>query len=67
MLFLDDDIIPHSALVEAHASASEKTGAALVAGRVVQPWPTLMDRSYLGCGTYRNGLGAAASRARDDT
>jgi GT2 family glycosyltransferase len=38
VLFLDDDIVPHSALVEAHASALEKTGAALVAGRVIQPW-----------------------------
>jgi len=38
VLFVDDDIIPHSGLVEAHVSALEETGAALVAGRVVQPW-----------------------------
>ena len=38
VLFLDDDIIPHSGLVEAHAGALEKTGAALVAGRIIQPW-----------------------------
>jgi GT2 family glycosyltransferase len=38
VLFLDDDIIPYPGLVEAHASALEKTGAALVAGRIVQPW-----------------------------
>jgi GT2 family glycosyltransferase len=45
VLFLDDDIIPHSTLVEAHASALEKTGAALVAGRVIQPWQAGHDVS----------------------
>jgi len=45
VLFLDDDIIPHSALVEAHANALEKTGAALVAGRVIQPWQVGRDFS----------------------
>ncbi len=38
VLFVDDDIIPDLGLVEAHASALEITGAALVAGRVIQPW-----------------------------
>jgi GT2 family glycosyltransferase len=38
VLFVDDDVIPHPGLVEAHVSALEKTGAALVAGRVIQPW-----------------------------
>jgi GT2 family glycosyltransferase len=45
VLFLDDDIIPNSRLVEAHASALEKTGAALVAGRVIQPWQVGRDFS----------------------
>ncbi|MGB8739740.1 MAG: glycosyltransferase family 2 protein, partial [Xanthobacteraceae bacterium] len=45
VLFLDDDIIPHSGLVEAHARALEKTGAALVAGRVIQPWQAGRDFS----------------------
>ena len=45
VLFLDDDIVPHSGLVEAHASALEKTGAALVAGRVIQPWQVGRDFS----------------------
>jgi GT2 family glycosyltransferase len=45
VLFLDDDIIPHSALVEAHVRALEKTGAALVAGRVIQPWQVGQDFS----------------------
>jgi GT2 family glycosyltransferase len=45
VLFLDDDIIPHSGLVEAHASALKDTGAALVAGRVIQPWQAVQDLS----------------------
>jgi GT2 family glycosyltransferase len=45
VLFLDDDIIPHPGLVEAHASALEKTGAALVAGRIIQPWQEGRDFS----------------------
>jgi GT2 family glycosyltransferase len=45
VLFLDDDVIPHSALVEAHVKALEKTGAALVAGRVIQPWQVGQDFS----------------------
>jgi GT2 family glycosyltransferase len=45
VLFLDDDIIPHRGLVEAHASALERTGAALVAGRIIQPWQVGRDFS----------------------
>jgi GT2 family glycosyltransferase len=45
VLFVDDDIIPHSELVEAHAKALEKTGAALVAGRIIQPWQVGRDFS----------------------
>jgi GT2 family glycosyltransferase len=45
VLFLDDDIIPHPGLVEAHVSALEKTGAALVAGRIIQPWQVGEDFS----------------------
>src|SRR5262245_38960845 len=45
VLFLDDDIIPHSGLVEAHARAMEETSATLVAGRVIQPWQAGRDFS----------------------
>jgi GT2 family glycosyltransferase len=45
VLFLDDDIIPNSGLVEAHVRALEETGAALVAGRVIQPWQVGQDFS----------------------
>jgi GT2 family glycosyltransferase len=38
VLFVDDDIVPESGLVAAHLSALKKTNAALVAGRVIQPW-----------------------------
>ena len=38
VLFVDDDIIPELGLLENHLRALERTGAALVAGRVVQPW-----------------------------
>jgi GT2 family glycosyltransferase len=38
VLFLDDDVIPNSGLVEAHVKALRETGVALVAGRVIQPW-----------------------------
>jgi GT2 family glycosyltransferase len=38
VLFLDDDIIPGPDIIAAHARAIEKTGAGLVAGRVIQPW-----------------------------
>jgi len=37
-LFVDDDIRPAPGLVEAHLSALARTGAGLVAGRVIQPW-----------------------------
>jgi GT2 family glycosyltransferase len=38
VLFLDDDIRPGTALVEAHFRAHEAHGDVLVAGRVIQPW-----------------------------
>jgi GT2 family glycosyltransferase len=38
VLFIDDDIVPESGLLQRHLRALERTGAALVAGRVVQPW-----------------------------
>jgi GT2 family glycosyltransferase len=45
VLFLDDDIVPDSGLVEAHASALATTDAAMVAGRVIQPWQVGRDFS----------------------
>jgi GT2 family glycosyltransferase len=45
VLFLDDDIIPEPGLVEAHISALETTRAALVAGRIIQPWQAGRDFS----------------------
>ena len=45
VLFLDDDIIPQPGLVEAHAKALDIPGAALVAGRVIQPWQEGIDFS----------------------
>jgi GT2 family glycosyltransferase len=38
ILFVDDDIVPDPDLLQQHLGALERTGAALVAGRVVQPW-----------------------------
>src|ERR1019366_2668631 len=38
VLFVDDDIVPEPGLLQKHLCALERTGAALVAGRVVQPW-----------------------------
>ena len=38
VLFVDDDIVPEPGLLQNHLHALERTGAALVAGRVVQPW-----------------------------
>jgi len=38
VLFLDDDILPEPGLVSAHAEAHHRTGAVLIAGRVIQPW-----------------------------
>ena len=49
VLFVDDDIIPHSGLVEEHAKSLEKSGAALVAGRVIQPWQAGRDFSRDDC------------------
>jgi GT2 family glycosyltransferase len=43
VLFLDDDIIPGPDIIAAHARAIEKTGAGLVAGRVIQPWDETDD------------------------
>jgi GT2 family glycosyltransferase len=38
VLFVDDDIVPEPGLLQRHSDALESTGAALVAGRVIQPW-----------------------------
>jgi GT2 family glycosyltransferase len=38
VLFLDDDVVPEAGLLEAHRAAHERGDAAVVAGRVVQPW-----------------------------
>ena len=38
VLCLDDDIVPDPDLLKGHVRALERTGAALVAGRVIQPW-----------------------------
>lgn len=38
VLFLDDDIVPEPGLVAAHRAAHDGGDAALVAGRVLQPW-----------------------------
>jgi GT2 family glycosyltransferase len=38
VLFLDDDILPEPELIAAHIAAHETAGAALTAGRVIQPW-----------------------------
>jgi GT2 family glycosyltransferase len=38
VLFVDDDIIPEAGFLQAHVNAHSNTGAALVAGRVIQPW-----------------------------
>lgn len=43
VLFLDDDIEPQPGLVEAHGRAHQESGAALVAGRVIQPWDRLSE------------------------
>lgn len=43
--FLDDDIIPGPELVQKHLEAHKNTGAALVAGRVIQPWQEKVDYS----------------------
>lgn len=38
VLFLDDDIIPHAALIGAHHEAGLAGPDTLIAGRVLQPW-----------------------------
>jgi GT2 family glycosyltransferase len=38
VLFVDDDIVPSTTLLEHYSRTLERTGAALVAGRVLQPW-----------------------------
>jgi GT2 family glycosyltransferase len=38
VLFVDDDIVPEPGLLQKHLQALDRTGAALVAGRVIQPW-----------------------------
>jgi glycosyltransferase involved in cell wall biosynthesis len=45
VLFLDDDIIPEDNLIASHLSAHRKHEAAVVAGRVVQPWQEGLDFS----------------------
>jgi GT2 family glycosyltransferase len=45
VLFLDDDIRPEPVLLQAHLAAHQSTGAALVAGRVIQPWQEGKDFS----------------------
>ena len=45
VLFVDDDIVPEAGLLQKHLDALEKTGAALIAGRVVQPWQEGKDFS----------------------
>ena len=48
VLFVDDDIVPEPGLLEMHWRALERTGAALVAGRVIQPWHEGKDFSKHG-------------------
>lgn len=43
VLFLDDDIRPEPDLIAAHIAAHQDTGAALVAGRIIQPWQEGLD------------------------
>jgi GT2 family glycosyltransferase len=38
VLFLDDDVCPEAALVEAHAEAHDQGRHFIIAGRVLQPW-----------------------------
>ena len=45
VLFLDDDVRPEPGLINAHAMAHQKTRAAIVAGRVLQPWDEGVDYS----------------------
>jgi GT2 family glycosyltransferase len=45
VLFVDDDVRPEPELVAAHHAAQAAQGAALVAGRVIQPWQEGQDLS----------------------
>jgi GT2 family glycosyltransferase len=45
VLFLDDDIQPEPGLIGAHLAAHRDHAAALVAGRVIQPWQQGVDFS----------------------
>lgn len=43
--FFDDDIVPQDNLIVAHLEAHQRTNAAIVAGRVLQPWQISVDFS----------------------
>jgi GT2 family glycosyltransferase len=45
VLFVDDDVIPEPGLLQHHMQALKNSEAALIAGRVVQPWHE-SDRSH---------------------
>lgn len=45
VLFLDDDVRPEPGLIAAHREAHARSDAALVAGRVIQPWQEGVDFS----------------------
>ena len=45
VLFVDDDIVPEAGFHLKHLDALQSTGAALIAGRVVQPWQEGKDFS----------------------
>ena len=38
VLFVDDDVLPEAGLLQAHLTAHKNTEAALISGRVIQPW-----------------------------
>jgi GT2 family glycosyltransferase len=45
VLFVDDDVFPEAGLLQAHLTAHKNTGAAVIAGRVIQPWQEGTDFS----------------------
>jgi len=45
VLFVDDDVRPEAALLEAHRAAHLRHGKVIVAGRVIQPWQEGIDFS----------------------
>lgn len=45
VLFVDDDVVPEPELIAAHITAYKRTGATLIAGRVIQPWQEGQDFS----------------------